>query len=100
MLQSSLLVSHEENGLLWTIRELGFGELYGVEISDRTREVELTVNKAERDLIEFIRGGMQYIDILHVHQGAPCLAEIDFKLNSFRCRKRIRFPTSLREEGC
>jgi hypothetical protein len=99
MVQSLLILSDEENSLLWAIRELGFGELYGVEIKDGTRAIEQTASIAERDLIETIRRGNQYFDVLYVHQGSPIMAEIDFKLNGFRCRKKIRFPTS-REEGC
>ncbi len=99
MIQSLLDVSEEESDLLWTIRELGFGELYGVEIKDGPQVFQLPVNRAEKDLVEFIRAGNQYLDILYVHQGSPIQVEIDFRLNSFRCRKKIRFPTS-REEGC
>ncbi len=99
MVQSPLIVSKEESDLLWTIRELGFGELYGVEIRDGPKDTVFRANQQEADLIEAIRAGNQYLDVLYVHQGSPIMVEIDFKVNGFRCRKKIRFPTS-REEGC
>jgi hypothetical protein len=98
MLQYILTLSKEEQDLLWTIRELCFGELFGIEIKDTPKTCALKVSPSERDLIDLIRSGTQKIDILSVHMGEPVLAEVDFKLNNFRCRKKIKFPT-LRKEG-
>ncbi len=94
----SFLVSAREQELLEVIREVQYGELYGVEIEAQEPEREELVSPAERDLLEAIRGGIQYIDVLTIHNAEPVVAELDFTRASFRCRKKIKFPT-VRAEG-
>lgn len=94
MLRSTIeIVSTAEYALLVAMREVQFGNLYGVEIKDQRPIVTQQLSQAEKDLIGYIRAGAQYIDILTVHNGQPTLAETDIKLNGFRCRKRVKFPT-------
>ena len=87
------LVSSPEYYLLETIKAIQFGELYGVQVDDHAVWIEYEVTPAIRDLLEYIRDGAQYIDILTVHNGQPVLAETDMKLHGFRCRKKVKFPT-------
>ena len=94
----SYLVTAREQELLDVIREVQYGELYGVEIEAQEPEREELVSPAERDLLEAIRGGLQYIDVLTIHNGEPSVAELDYKSAGFRCRKKIKFPT-VRTEG-
>ena len=94
----SYLVSAREQELLDVIHEVQYGELYGVEIEAQEPGIEELVSPAERDLLEAIRGGLQYIDVLTIHNAEPVVAELDYKRAGFRCRKKIKFPT-VRAEG-
>ncbi len=87
-------LSEQERDLIDTIRELVFGELYGVEIPDREAVYTRLLTPIEQDLILYIRSGCQHIDILTVHNGQPAMAETDSKIRGFRARRRVRFPTT------
>lgn len=87
------LVSTPEYLLLEAIREVKFGELFGVQVDDQHKWIDYELLQAEMDLLCFIRDGAQYIDVLTVHNGQPVLAETDFRLSGFRCRKKVKFPT-------
>ena len=91
MLNSKMKVSVSENALILTIRELEFGEMFGVEVDDQKLEIDMAISTPERGLIEFLRDGNQKIDVLRIHQGDPACAETDFKKNGFKCRKKIKF---------
>lgn len=78
--------------LLKTMRSLGYGEIYGVEIVFTGPAVEVEVSKNERDLVDYLDGTPK-IDVLTVHQGEPVLAETNCVDNGFRCRKKVKFPT-------
>ena len=84
-----------EHLLLVAIRDMKFGEMYDVDIpecDDKPVQEELT--PCQRDLIEAIRNGLQEISILSIHNGEPAFAETDCVIRGFRCRKKIKFPTS------
>jgi hypothetical protein len=93
MIRYQVAVTDNEARLLQTLRALKFGELYGMEISAGEVTHVMEINGAERSLICEIRNGLQYISILHVHEGSPTIAQVDQKLNGFKCRKKIKFPT-------
>ena len=94
MIKSSLeLISSPEFKLLAAIQAVEYGELYGVQVDDNAKWIEYELTPAMKDLLEYIRDGAQYIDILTVHRGQPTLAETDMKMCGFRCRKKIKFPT-------
>lgn len=93
MVSYKVKVSRQEQKLLDTIRAIGYGELFGVEIDDAPKEINLDVSMNCQDLIEMIRNGAQHIDVLTIHQGEPVMAETDYKDNGFRCRKKTKFPT-------
>lgn len=97
MLKSSVIrITLPEANLIDTIQFVKYGELYGVEIPDESNLLmpfERALSQAMIDLINQIRNGGQYIDVLTIHNGQPTCAEYDFKLNGFRCRKKVRFPT-------
>jgi hypothetical protein len=83
-----------EYDLVEAIQQVCFGEIYGVEIEQGGGQwIETNLSPAMLDLIFFIRSGVQYIDVLTVHQGQPTLAETDCKINGFRCRQKLKFPT-------
>lgn len=90
---STELVSTPEWQLLEAIREIKYGEIFGVQVDDNGKWIEDEVTPAEACLLEYIRDGAQYIDILTVHNGQPTLAETDMKIHGFRCRKKVKFPT-------
>ena len=83
--------------LIRAMRNLRYGEIFGVEIplGGTLTPVELSNN--EYDLVEAVKDGMQHIDVLTVHNGEPVLAETDYKDGDFHCRKRMRFPTTQKE---
>ena len=91
--QSQLVSSHEAD-LIDAIREVQFGELYGVDIpASETRLIEKPLTPVMWDLILYIRSGVQHIDVLTVHHGQPIQAETDCKILGFHCRKKTKFPT-------
>ena len=85
-------LSEEEAGLIATLREVAFGEMYGVRIAPGPAQIASRVSAAERALILEIRDGLEDISVLHVHEGQPAYAEVDEKIAGFRCRKKIKFP--------
>jgi hypothetical protein len=87
------VVTVREADLIQTIRRLAYGEIYGVEIEDGLRLIDVDVSECEHSLIDLIRDGQHDISVLHVHQSQPALAELDFVEKGFRCRKKIKFPT-------
>ena len=93
MLKYTLNVSKETLALLQTMRALQFGDIYGAEVHISHEKVSVELSRAERDLVNLIESGVQYFDVLTVHHGNPVMAEIDEKNGSFRCRKKVRFPT-------
>ena len=93
MLNLKVKVTKRELELIGTIRKLGYGELYGVEIEDGYRSIAAELSTCEADLIDFIRDGQQEISVLHIHQSQPAYAETDFVSHGFRCRKKTKFPT-------
>ena len=98
MLKYTSAVNGPIHKLIETTRNLRFGEIYGVEIALEDPWTFIEVSTNERDLIEQIKDGLQYIDVLTVHNGEPVLAEVDDKVNGFRTRQKIKFPT-VRAEG-
>ena len=88
------LVSYPEWELLEAIRALHFGEMYGVEV-DLTQDqwMDYKLTPAIRDFLLYLRSGIPYIDVLTVHNGQPAIAETDLKINKFKCRRRVKFPT-------
>ena len=92
MLQFTVLVSKKEKDLLDTIRGLGYGEIFGAEIQDAPKTIHVDVSVYGQDLIDLLRSGVQYIDVLTVHAGEPVMAEIDQESYGFRCRKKTKFP--------
>jgi hypothetical protein len=90
----SELVSYPEWELLEAIRELKFGEMYGVEI-DLTQDqwMDYKLTPAITDFLLYLRSGIPYIDVLTVHNGQPVIAETDLKIDKFKCRRRVKFPS-------
>lgn len=94
----SYLVSQNEEELLRTIGEIGYGEIYGLEIAAQSPVLEVRVSLANRDLINAIRNGLQSIDVLTIHDGEAKMAEVNYKTKGFSCRKKIKFPTVFTED--
>ena len=93
MLRYKLSVNDQTRSLIQTIRRLRFGEIYGVEIALGGDTSPIDLSKNEFDLVKEIENGLQSIDMLTIHNGEPVLAEVDYKDNCFRCRKKVKFPT-------
>jgi hypothetical protein len=78
--------------LVQTTRDLKYGEMFGLDLDLGTPEKQFSVSQSEKDLVRFILDGNPYISVLTVHGGEPVLAEQDFVMNGFRCRKKTKFP--------
>jgi len=76
--------------LIQTIRNLGYGEMFGVRIELTGDPTSEQLNNAEEMLAMIIEEGVQYIDVLTVHDGKPAMLETDFKMNGFHCRKKTK----------
>jgi hypothetical protein len=90
MIKSIRNVSIPESRLLDTIALIGFGEIYGVNIPVTVYLNSRELTDPEWKLITFIRAGHPYTDVLHIHQGAPAMAE-DEEILGFKCRKKTKF---------
>ncbi len=97
MVKYDIEVSDSEAALIETMQNLRYGEMFSVEIDARPAGQAKKVSANVRSLLEWIRDGAQHIDVLTVHEGEPVLAEIDYQHHGFRCRKRIKFPTTKTE---
>lgn len=97
MVKYDIDVSDSEAALIEAMRNLRYGEMFSVEIDARPAGQAMKVSANVRSLLELTRDGMQHIDVLTVHEGEPVLAEIDYQDRGFRCRKRIKFPTTKTE---
>ena len=89
-----LIVSKNESSLLETMRSIGYGEMFSVEVPDALYSVPEELSTYEADLIAFIRNGHPHIDVLRIHSSEPTYAEVDFKENGFSCRKKYKFPAT------
>ena len=87
-------MSASEADLIEAMQRVQYGELFGVEVAPGEGQLDgLDLPAATRDLLLTIRSGVQYIDVLTVHNGQPTQAETDCKILGFRCRIKIKFPT-------
>jgi hypothetical protein len=87
-------LSQSEKDLIDAIREVRFGEIYGVEIPIEAAGLDVTINDACVWLIGEIREGLTDISVLTVHDGRPVTAETDFKFRNLCCRKKYKYnPT-------
>jgi hypothetical protein len=78
------------------MQQVRFGEMFGVEIPSSEPYLDYHgASQTEQDLIFVIRSGIQYIDVLTVHNGQPVTIELDQEINGFRCRKKIKFPLQM-----
>ena len=85
-------LTEDEAQLIEALREVAFGEVYGVCLTEGPVGRLRRLSSAERALILEMRDGTKDISVLHVHEGQPTYAEVDEKIKGFRCRKKIRFP--------
>ena len=94
MLHSKTMKLSEAEILLQeAIKEIQCGEMYGVEIPQQKLVKAREVSGNFLSLLEELRDGVTYVDVLTIHQGEPVMMEIDCKINDFRCRKKTKFPT-------
>ncbi len=93
MLKYWVRVSGEERKLIETIRKIEFGEIYSPKVEDREHSEVAEVSGNVSDLLDLIRTGMP-ISIITIHQSEPVYAEVDQLVDGFRCRKKVRFPST------
>ena len=84
-------LTEDEAGLIEALREVTFGEVYGVRLTNSGTLKPRRINAAERAMILEMRNGMNEVSVLHVHDGQPAFAEVEETINGFRCRKKVRF---------
>jgi len=89
MLLYSMQITHAQSKLLEAVRDLNYGEIYSVDDEPSEVSVMEELSPEEKKLLDTLKEE-KHIDIIVVHNGIAVYAEIDKKLNSFRCRKRIK----------
>ena len=88
-------LSQAEKDLIDAIREVQYGEIYGIEILEGPAVLEASLNGAAQWLIGEIREGLTNISVLTIHDGRPVAAEADFKFRDLCCRKKYKYnPTT------
>jgi len=92
VVNSSMELTKEEFELLEDIKSLAYGELYDVEIPEGKPFRNVTLTKQSKSLIETIRSGYRFFNIIQVHLFEPAYAESPGETSSgFRYRKRHKF---------
>jgi hypothetical protein len=86
-------LTQQEYDLVLVMREIKYGEIYGIELASGIQDKELDVSPSTKALIQAIRDGENDIGVLTVHNKEPVNAEVDYKSKGFCCRKKIKFPT-------
>ncbi|MCB2146586.1 MAG: hypothetical protein KQI81_08935 [Deltaproteobacteria bacterium] len=84
-------VTKHEKELLQTIKDVKFGEMFGVFLPFSTKDKQHKASENDLSLLELLREGLE-ISVLTVHSGEAVMAEIDEKIGDFRCRKKIKLP--------
>ena len=100
MLKYNVAIPEAVDKLLRTTRELGFGEIFGVEIDPRSKVVNTRrFSKNETDLAKFIEDGNCYIDVLTVHQSEPVTAETRLREQGFPMSEKSEIPNRIKRRA-
>ena len=92
MLRYETKVTADEQALLVAVQKVEYGEIFSPKITPGPIDVPVTISANAKDLLDLVRDGVT-ISILTVHGGEPVYAEVDQMIGSFRCRKKVKFPT-------
>ena len=93
MLTYALELAEAEARLVDALRDVAYGEIYGIQVEPGERNRLYRLSAAERSLIFEIRDGLTSISVLHIHDNQPVYAEVDEKIGGFHCRRKIKFPS-------
>jgi hypothetical protein len=93
MLRYKIRISGEERKLINTIQRIGFGEIYSPKVEAQLHNEVVDVSANVKDLLDLIRSGIP-VSIIIIHQNEPVYAEVDQLIDGFRCRKKVRFPST------
>lgn len=93
MLRYKARVSGEERRLIDTIHKIGYGEIYSPKVEGQLHNEVADVSANVKDLLDLIRSGAP-VSIIIIHQNEPVYAEVDQLIDGFRCRKKVRFPST------
>ena len=93
MLRYSIELTNAEVALVETLRDVAFGEIYGIKVEPGEVKIPYDLSDAERSLIFEIRSDCPNISVLHIHERQPTYAEVDIRISGFSCRKKVKFPT-------
>ncbi len=93
MIRYKARISGEERKLIDTIQKIGFGEIYSPKVEGQLHDEVIDVSANVRDLLDLIRSGTP-VSIIIIHQNEPVYAEVDQLVDGFRCRKKVRFPST------
>ncbi|HMN11171.1 MAG TPA: hypothetical protein PKD55_02455 [Bellilinea sp.] len=92
MITYTLKVSQTEKDLVDTIKELQFGEVLELELTEDQPTIDLTVSRQTKELLNLIQDGNRFLHSIRVHQGEPTLAEVPWRSRTgISCRKQYRF---------
>lgn len=88
----TLSVSESERLLIETIRDVQYGELFGVRVTQQGPKETMRLREGNAQLIRFLREN-GYIELpkVTIHNGEVKQVEVVGNKNGIRYRKKIRF---------
>ncbi len=80
-----------EADVLDLAEEIGYGELYNVELTQGTASVQREVSGEQQKFLELVRGlGIRHIARLVVHNGLPSVIEIPGERHGIAYRQKLK----------
>lgn len=87
-----LYLSENEVLLVEAIEDVGYGELYDIELADEPKNVKKDLRDGNAKLIEYIReNGYLFLPLVTVHCGEAKQVDVTGVKTGIRFTKRIRF---------
>ncbi len=84
-------IEKSEAHVLDLAEEIGYGELFDVELTQGAACVQRRVNGEQQKFLELVRGlGIQYIARLVVHNGLPSVIEIPGERHGIAYRQKLK----------
>ncbi len=85
------LIERSEADVLDVAEEIGYGELYDVELTQGAGSVQREVSSEQQKFLELVRGlGIQRIARLVVHNGLPSVIEIPGESHGIVYRQKLK----------
>ncbi len=85
------LVEKSESDVLDLAEEIGYGELYDVELTQGAASVQREVSGEQQKFLELVRGlGIRHITKLVIHNGLPSVIEIPGEKHGIAFRQKLK----------